>query len=636
MLIITIRDVCIAFGYEVNKQSEKKVNESVDKLKSYASKALGAIAVYLTVKGLSSLAEAAANAEALKSQFSQVFGDIEERATKTMKSIADETGVSVGRMRGSFTQIAAFAKTSGMDAENALGLTDRAMRAVADSAAFYDRTLEDVTESLQSFLKGNYANDAALGLSATETTRNAAANALYGKSFAQLAESQKQLTLLKMVENANAASGALGQAARESDTWGNQLGNLKQSLTDLKVAVGGAFLKPAIQVLKLFSQLVEYATDAVKSLTAEGRLLNRMFDRITNWLKKAQVHIERFVKKIGGAENTFKLLSIAAASMFIAMNSSAILSFLKNLTGLLNLLNFKVLAIAGVIALLFLAVDDFINFMQGNDSLIGEIFERWGIDADAVRQSIVNTWDKVKEHLAKTWQVIKDVFGGVIEFIKGVFTGDWESAFGGLKSVVKAITTAFAAWKAVDVSADLTKNAKGVKAAIATLKVAKIFVDLAKVVKMVIEITSRIKSLGIVFGLLTSPLAIVVVGIAALAAGIALFIKSGGDVDGLVQKFTDGLDNIIGVVGNVAAAIAEKAPQIITAITGVITKVIAVIAEKLPEFIDQGVKLITFFIDGLAKMLPQIIAAAAWIIAGLMNTIAKLLPGLMDIGVGRV
>lgn len=160
----TIRDIAIAFGYTIDRGSEKKANESIDKLKSYASKALGAIAIYFTVKGLSSLAEAAANAEALKSQFTQVFGDIEERAAKTMKSIADETGVSAGRMKGSFVQIAAFAKTTGMETEDALALTDRAMRTVADSAAFYDKSLEDVTASLQSFLKGNFANDAALGL----------------------------------------------------------------------------------------------------------------------------------------------------------------------------------------------------------------------------------------------------------------------------------------------------------------------------------------------------------------------------------------------------------------------------------------------------------------------------------------
>ncbi len=161
---------------------------------------------------------AAADASAAASQFSQVFGDLEGSASESLKNIADTAGITENRMKGSYTKIAAFAKTTGMDTQNALGLADRAMIAVADSAAFYDRSLEETTESLQSFLKGNYENDSALGLSCTEITRNTAANNLYGKSFNELSESQKQLTLLQMVEDANKASGALGQAARESDT----------------------------------------------------------------------------------------------------------------------------------------------------------------------------------------------------------------------------------------------------------------------------------------------------------------------------------------------------------------------------------------------------------------------------------
>ena len=78
-----------------------------------------------------------------------------------------------------------------MEQADALDIADRSMKAVADSAAFYDRSIEDVTNSLQSFLKGNFENDAALGLSCTETTRNTAANALYGKSFKDLSEAEK-------------------------------------------------------------------------------------------------------------------------------------------------------------------------------------------------------------------------------------------------------------------------------------------------------------------------------------------------------------------------------------------------------------------------------------------------------------
>ena len=101
-----------------------------------------------------SLVTAAANADALGAQFEQVFGDLEDNATSAMNKIAEETGILPNRLKGSFAQMAAFAKTTGASTADALSLTERATLAAADSAAFYDRSIEDVTESLQSFLKG--------------------------------------------------------------------------------------------------------------------------------------------------------------------------------------------------------------------------------------------------------------------------------------------------------------------------------------------------------------------------------------------------------------------------------------------------------------------------------------------------
>lgn len=244
-----------------------KASQSENKISSAFKKIGTAVATYFAVDkikdfGLSCI-DAASDANAASSQFSQVFGDMESQASKSLQTIADNTGIAENRMKGSYTQIAAFAKTTGLDTSDALSLADRAMVAVADSAAFYDRSLEETTESLQSFLKGNYENDAALGLSCTEITRNEAANRLYGKSFNDLSEAQKQLTLLQMVEDANKLSGAMGQASRESDTWTNQTGNLKQAWTDFKAVVGSNFLDIAVQAVKKLADVVQGLADKV-------------------------------------------------------------------------------------------------------------------------------------------------------------------------------------------------------------------------------------------------------------------------------------------------------------------------------------------------------------------------------------
>jgi phage-related protein len=470
---LTVRDIAVAFGIDVDDKSVSSAENAINGVKSFAKKALGAIGIGFSIAGLADLAEAAADADALGSQFSQVFGDMEDEASSRLERISNDTGVMVGRMKGSFSQIAAFAKTTGMETSDALELTDRSMVAVADSAAFYDRSLEDVTDSLQSFLKGNFENDAALGLSCTETTRNAAANDLYGKSFADLAESEKQLTLLKMVEDANATSGALGQAARESDTWSNQLGNLKQSLKELKAAAGKGVLQPAILVLKGLSTLAQAATKQVSKLTAENGLLTKAYDRMFALVKKMKPAIDRMMEtmkkgatagaqkvkgvidRLGGVENVLKILAIVAAAFFLVMNWSKIINgaktFFKLLTGmgkLFSVANLKILAIVAVVVILALIVEDFINFLLGNDSVIGTIFDRCGIGADNARQAIFKAWGKIKEFLLNVWDILKTGAGMFVDTIKSFFDRHSESiknnfmrAWGIIKTFLSGVWT---------------------------------------------------------------------------------------------------------------------------------------------------------------------------------------------------
>lgn len=257
----------------------KRVKETADALDDAGDSAadfgdiLGAnIVADLAVDALEEMAEAvtdfvsgmpaaAAEVKASASQFEQTFGDMQEKAKGSLQSISDDTKIATTRMQGSFTALYAFSKTAGADSESALDVASRAMVAAADNAAYYDRSIEDTTESLQSFLKGNYENDSALGISCTETTRNTKANELYATSFDKLSEAQKIDVLLAMVEAGNAASGALGQAARESDSWANVTGELDEAMKQLQATLGEPILEgltPIIQgITGSINELVE-------------------------------------------------------------------------------------------------------------------------------------------------------------------------------------------------------------------------------------------------------------------------------------------------------------------------------------------------------------------------------------------
>lgn len=245
----------------------EKSSNGFDKLKSGISNvtkvAAGIGAAVTTVSTLLAKAgiEAAAEVRAETSAFEQTFGDMADVATEAIGRVADSSGILQTRLNTLGSQIYAFARSSGGDATQSMSLMERALQAAADSAAYYDTSVEQATETLQSFLKGNFENDAALGLSATEVTRNAKAVELFGQKYQELTEIQKQETLLSMVEDAQRLSGAMGQASREADGWENVIGNLNESWRQLKAKMGEPVLDTVTPVVKDMSDGIMVLVD---------------------------------------------------------------------------------------------------------------------------------------------------------------------------------------------------------------------------------------------------------------------------------------------------------------------------------------------------------------------------------------
>lgn len=297
----------------VQEQANSVSNNMKSSLKKLGAAIVAAFSVAAIKQFGQQCIESAAQVNAANSQFEQTFGSMESQAKSAIQSVAKESGILETRLQGVGTSIYAFAKTTGMDSANALNMMQEALQVTADSAAYYDRSLEDAAESLKSFLKGNFENDAALGLSCTETTRNAAANKLYGKSFVELSESQKQLTLLEMVKDANKLSGALGQASRESDGWENVTGNLKESWNQLLAVIGKPILQVATNIVQKLSsaitKLTEYAKGAINALS---KLFNWDGDDTANSISAAASSAENLTDEAKSGSNSLESVADSA------------------------------------------------------------------------------------------------------------------------------------------------------------------------------------------------------------------------------------------------------------------------------------------------------------------------------------
>lgn len=403
--------------------AQKKIVDSFKKIGT-------AVATYFAVDRIVNFGkaciDAAADANAAESQFVQVFGDVEGSARDSLSNIASDAGIAQNRMKASFTKIAAFAKTSGMDTEDALALSERAMIAVADSAAFYDRTLEETTESLQSFLKGNFENDAALGLSATETTRNAAANKLYGKSFIELSESQKQLTLLQMVEDANKLSGALGQSARESATWTNQTGNLKQAWNDFKAVIRQNFLEPAIQGVMKVTEVVQVCAEKVPVLVA---WFKDMYDKASVYFPAIQ---QTFQELWAAAQYIWTTVGQPIFELVIWVLGTVLQTFAHHMPAIREFVSkcFEDIRILWENHLkpCFDAINAFIkNVLAPTFKVVFNEYIQAAVET--AFRFITSCWNNV----------LMPVLTGIIDFLTGVFTGNWRKAWEGLSSIAKGI-----------------------------------------------------------------------------------------------------------------------------------------------------------------------------------------------------
>lgn len=327
----------------------------------------------------SGMLEQAANLQAQSAQFTQTFGEMEKQARSSLQAVSEEAGISATRMQGSYTRIFAFAKTAGADSAEALTIAQRAMVVAADSAAYYDRSIEDVTESLQSFLKGNYANDAALGISATETTRNAKANEMYAQSFAKLSESQKVDVLLAMVEAGNKASGAIGQAARESDAWENVTGELNESWKMLQATVGKPVLKNTIPVLqKITASLNEVAESKKFEEFAEG------LGNTLGWI----------VENGGTVVSVTASIGAGLLSMKVAMNAA---SYVEKFTGALNAM--KLAMAANPWALAIGGATTLITLLATMPKQVSETQKQLQKSAEEVRE-LAKAADELKESIS--------------------------------------------------------------------------------------------------------------------------------------------------------------------------------------------------------------------------------------------
>jgi phage-related protein len=598
-----------AFGNEAAQQLDNKIGKSKafnslsEQSTEFAKKAsLSILAVGTAVAGFS--IKAAADMQAMDAQFSQVFGNLEKNAQSSIDSISKETNILPNRLKPAFTSMAAFAKTTGMDTADALDLTSRATKAAADSAAFYDKSIGEVSESLQSYLKGNYENDAALGISSTETTRNAAANKLYGKSFNDLSEAQKQLTLLQMVEDGNKLSGALGQAAREGGGLENVIGNMKQAITDLGAAFGAPLLDPFLAIVQKISGAMAKLAEVFRENPA-------------------------LVYVVVGAVTT---LAAALGAAYLAANNfaklKAIMSGVKaGFMALTSPVSLVVLAIGALVtAFIYFyntsdtfreKVNGAVKTLQSFMAPVGDVIEGIKLLAQAFKAIVFNDFSVSLSDLHDQFVKLfpESLWNGMTQFAQST------------KGIVQGISTLAKAFKAIALD-DFSVSVTNLKADFLEVFPESLWNGMTKIALGIRSLINGFKSgeksidpFGIALKILQS----VFLG---LLGPIGLFIKAfeliakalgGGDV-------SKGIDKIIDAFDSLASGLQSNGPKVGSSAGKAIEGILTAIASALPGIISGGLQIVAAIVSGIAQGLPSLAMSASQLIIAFTAAMLILVP----------
>lgn len=293
----------LSFGETIGKAG-KQFDWATAKAVAFGNMAAAAIrkAVNVATNFGKNAIQNAADVAAEKAQFTATFAELQGSAEKTFKEIEKSTGVFGTRLKNVGTKAFSQFKGAGLDGVDALDMMKDYTNLAADAAAYYDISLEDADARLRSFLRGNTEAGDAIGLFTSESQRNSAAMEKYGNKWKDLTEAQKQMLMLDISKDIYKQSGAIGQAARESDQWTNVIGNLKEVWRQASGVFGAPIVAAITPAIK---SVGDWLNEPDVQLKIEQFGLG-VADAI-NWILDPKIPTWEEVKE--GAQTTFDAIS---------------------------------------------------------------------------------------------------------------------------------------------------------------------------------------------------------------------------------------------------------------------------------------------------------------------------------------
>ena len=287
---MTIRNIMIALGFEVDDKSVSNAEKTIDGIKSMAAKALGALGVALSLQGLNEIAEEYGAINNQIRSATEGMGEQAEiqqqilKAAQNSRTAYGDTAKFVGNLVqsnkdlfGSVDEVAQYAE-----------LSNKLFRSAGKSS-------EQVAQ-MQEALNQSFAR----GVVDTETMSR-----LLEESPEAIKLLEKEVGASKEQFEEMASAGQITVAdlknaiVNNADEINRAFGNVNMTVSDALLNIRNQW---GVWVAKI--------NDQYKITDRLSRLLVTIFGKLMNWLDKAVAFIDKLSNQLGGIENLLKLIAI--------------------------------------------------------------------------------------------------------------------------------------------------------------------------------------------------------------------------------------------------------------------------------------------------------------------------------------
>lgn len=604
---MTIAKFINEVGFKVREGDVKKVNDSIKSIKSTATKLLGAIGIGFSLTKINALVE---EFGAANKQITSAVGEMEN-----MDAVQGQVLQKANAARLAYTDMAGYVSN--------LAKAGSDIFPVDDAIQF--------TSTVAKLMKTNGRNDSAIS-SMMEG---------FNKSFQKgIVDTE---TLNKMLEQAPETANVLAQSLGVAKSQLlDMASNGKMTVQQLK----DAFMDASGEIDAAFQNSNMSISDGLKNIRNNwGLWLTQMNSTlgVTNAIARAMVKFSDTAMrvmnrvrnavvwlgdKLGGTDKVLKLIAISAGALFIAFNFDKIVKGVQAVfTGLRNV-NKQALLMAAAFIIVALLVEDFINFMQGNNSLLGSLLEKAGVDVDKFRANIIKIWGNIKTILTAVWQGIKNVAIPIFQTIWGVI----KTVFEAIDKIIDKIAPQFVNLADQLANGNIDTD-KWVKVGEAIAKIIAVIVGVVAAVKTVIAVvrtvTSVVKGVSAVISFVSSPVGLVILAIMALIAVGILLYKNWDKIKAFAIRIwtaiKDFFVNIFTSIGNFFTSIWEGISTFFSGVWNGIKETVSGAVSAVWETISTVFSTIWEFISGVATNIwTSITTAFTNILSSITGTIGNI------------